>query len=85
MFYCPLQKYKNILGTPDNWLHSKKVFGTAIIDYFLTILFSFIINFISGIPTVIITVILFTLGEILHMLFGVNTNTIKFLNLNCNK
>ena len=83
MGYCPFQRFKHIFGKPNKGVHSLRILDTAIIDYILTILLAFLLAWITGVPVVIMTIIVFIIGIILHMLFGLNTNSVKFLGLTC--
>lgn len=83
MSVCPFKKYKNIFGESEKGVHSIRLVGTAMVDYILTILLAIFISWITGFPLVLITIIVFIISIILHMLFGVNTNTVRFLGLNC--
>ena len=86
MTFCPFSNYKNILGFPNKGIHKLRFLDTAIIDYIGTIFIAISITYISNkkLPLVFTTIILFILGEILHMLFGIETNTLKFLQIKCN-
>ena len=81
--YCPLKKFKYILGIPKKGFHRYRFIDTAIIDYIFTIILSIIITLLTKIPDVLTTIFSFILGIILHILFGVPTNTTKFLGINC--
>ena len=83
MNLCPLKIYKNILGIPRKGTHSYRIMDVALVDYILTILLSFITTYISKIPIVITTILWFSISIFIHMLFGVETNTIKYLGLSC--
>jgi hypothetical protein len=83
MDLCPLSKWKNIFGKIREGPHSFRFLDIALVDYFLTIVLSFFITYITNIPIVITTIFSFVLGTILHILFGVNTNTVIWLGLNC--
>ena len=73
--------YKNSLGVPGQGFHSMRIPGTdtALFDYVGTILLAFILTRITGIPFVISTIAMFTIGIILHWLFCVPTNSTVFL------
>ncbi len=83
MKLCPFKKFKNIFGQAGKGLHSVKILDTAIVDYILSIILAFILAWITDIPVVLMTIIVFILGIFFHMLFGINTNSIKYLNLIC--
>ena len=74
-----LSKYKNIFGTPGTGVHKYKFKGTAIVDYFLTITGAFIITYFTDIPLVITTIGLFLFGILLHYLFEIETQVLKFI------
>lgn len=74
-----LKKYKYIIGKPNEGIHSYRFLGSAIVDYIVTIILCAIFSYITDIPLVLSTIIVFTLGIILHILFGVPTNTTRYL------
>ena len=71
------KEYKNILGKPGTGVHKLKFKGTSLFDYFLTIASAFFITYMSNIPLVWSTVILFIIGIVLHYLVGIKTMAIK--------
>ena len=80
---CIFKKYKNILGVPKVGVHKLRFLDTALNDYIGTILLAIMLTFFTKIPLVLSTIMLFIVGEILHYLFGVETNTLKYLNISC--
>ena len=74
-----LSKYKNIFGYPGKGVHKYKFMGTSLVDYFMTIVGAFLITYFTDIPLVITTIGLFLMGIILHYLFGLNTETLKYV------
>ena len=83
MNICPFSKYKNILGIIEKGVHKYRFLNTAIIDYILTIITACITTYFSKIPLVLTTIMWLVLGIILHILFGVQTNTLKYLGIIC--
>jgi hypothetical protein len=81
--YCPFSKYKNILGVPGKGAHKYQFLDTAIVDYIFTILGAIITTYFSHIPLVLTTIFWFIMGIILHILFGVETSTLKYLGIKC--
>lgn len=77
--YSPLKKYKDIFGKPGEGIHKYRFLGTAISDYLLTILAAVIITYFTKIPLVLTTIFAFVLGIIFHVIFGVETNTTRYL------
>jgi hypothetical protein len=55
--------------------------NTVLFDYVMTILSAVLISYLTWIPLVLITVLLFCLGEIFHYFFGIRTNTLTYLGL----
>ena len=78
-----LSKYKNILGEPGKGFHSKRIFGMALYDLIGTLIITLIWAYIDGdnsLPNIIsIFFIVFLIGEILHIIFGVDTAFIKWI------
>ncbi len=73
-----LCKYKDILGIPKQGFHKTRLFGFALYDILGTIFIAFLIAFffyrnILLKAFLIISLILFVLGIILHRIFCVNT------------
>ena len=80
-----LCKYKNILGKPNEGIHSVRIFNIAIMDVLSTIIVGIIIQLFLMrvchiyIDLFIILFILFSLGILLHRLFCVRTTIDKLL------
>lgn len=55
--------------------------NTVLFDYAVTIIGSILISYHTKIPLVIVTVCMFILGELLHYIFNVKTNTLTYLKL----
>lgn len=83
MNYCPLKKFKNILGEANKGIHKYKILNTSMVDYFLTLILAFSISYFTNFPLVLSTIFSFTLGIILHLLFGVETYVLKYFNIKC--
>ena len=84
MSYCPLNKFKNVLGIPKRGVHSYRILNTAVVDYIFTLIAAFITSYATTIPLVLTTIGWFILGLALHILFGVQTSTLTFLGVKCN-
>ena len=82
---CPFVKFKDILGLPGKGAHSYRFLNTAIVDYLLTIALAMITTYFTKIPLVLTTIFWFIFGLIAHVLFGINTNSVRFLGLSCGK
>ena len=80
---CIFSKYKDIFGEAGKGVHSYRFLNTALVDYLLTILGAILLTYLTDIPLVLTTIGLLVLGLILHYLFGVNTNSLKYLGITC--
>lgn len=74
-----LCKYKDSLGKPNQGIHQYRLFGVAIVDVIMTIIAAGIISYFSKYNFLMILVILFLLGIILHRIFCVRTTIDKLL------
>ena len=75
-----LCKYKNILGKPNEGVHSYRIFGIAIVDTLLTVCIAIIIKLLSPkYNFFLILLILFITGIIMHRLFCVETTVGKLI------
>jgi len=83
MMLCPFSKHKHVLGIPNKGFHNLHFLGTAVLDYIATIILSIITTWLTKIPLVLTTIGWFVIGLILHVLFAVPTDAVKFLGLNC--
>ena len=81
--FCPFSKYSDIFQKPNTGVHQYRLFDVALVDYITTIILSFFLTKVTNIPIELSTIILFSLGIILHILFGVNTNFNKYFNISC--
>lgn len=77
--FMDLCKYKNILGKPNEGIHSYRIFNIAIADVLMTIFTGYLISRFFKISFLFTTIILFILGIILHRLFCVRTTIDKLL------
>ena len=81
---CPFKIYKDLFGKKNEGIHRFKFTeGTSIIDYLITILFCCLISHFTKVPLVLVTIIILLLGIFIHLLFGVETNSLKYLGIKC--
>lgn len=76
---CPFKDYSDIFGKPNEGAHSYRFLNLAIIDVILTIIGSFIIAKLFNLNFLLVLLIIFILGIILHRLFCVNTTINKLI------
>lgn len=75
-----LCKYKNVLGKVNTGLHSYRILDIAVIDVILTVVLAYVVKLIfPNKKFILILVVLFLLGIILHRLFCVRTTIDKLL------
>ena len=75
---CP---YANLLGVPGEGVHERIIFGYARNDIIATILVAIITSYYYNISFILSFVVWFTLGEILHILFGTQTAFLDMIGL----
>jgi hypothetical protein len=76
---CPFEKYKYIFGKEKTGIHSYRIYDIAIMDVLMTITGAFIISYLFNYRFIIVLIILFIIGIILHRLFCVNTTINKLI------
>jgi uncharacterized membrane protein YeaQ/YmgE (transglycosylase-associated protein family) len=85
-------KYKDILGKPGLGFHKKRIVGLAYNDIIGTIIISFIMGLIKKYcydkkegniitNTLLIFIVLFTVAQLLHAIFCVETEFIKMIKI----
>jgi len=83
MSICVLKKYKDVFGKIGQGVHKYRLLDTALVDYLLTIVLAVVLGAVSGVPIVLTTIFSFVLAIVMHVLFGVETNTVKYLGIKC--
>lgn len=78
---CP---YKNIFGEPKKGFHSNRLFGLATGDTLGTIAIAGLIAYFWNISFWKSLLWTFTIGEILHYIFGVQTQFLTWLGIYTN-
>jgi len=79
MLTCIFEKYKDSLGKPGEGIHKYRFLNTAIMDYVMSIIMAIILAYLTKVPLVLTTIGVFAAGLLSHVLFCVNTNTVRFL------
>lgn len=72
-----LCKYKDILGVPSQGFHSKRFLGMALGDILGTIGLAVLFSYFLNKSFLWVLLIVFGLGELLHVVFCVPTTFIK--------
>ena len=74
-----LCKYKDILGKPNQGVHSDRIFNIAIVDVLLTIIAAYILSIVTKYKFIYTLPFMFILGIIGHRIFCVRTTIDKLL------
>ena len=74
-----LCQYKDIFGKVGEGVHSYRVLNFAIVDVIVTIIGAYLISRVTKQNFIIVLVLFFILGIILHKLFCVKTTIDKLL------
>jgi len=64
---------------PNQGIHKYRIGNVAAFDFLGTILLSFVITWLSGIPVAITLTFLLLLGFLMHYLFNVKTSSMLYL------
>jgi hypothetical protein len=80
---CIFSEYKDFFGKVGEGVHKYRFLNTAMVDYCLTVCFAMLITYLTDIPLILTTIGLFVLSIFFHYLFGVETNTLKYLGITC--
>ena len=78
---CPFscKRLKELAGKSGEGIHKYRLNDAAIVDYIGTIIIAILISKYAKTPLVLTTIVLFVLGEVLHMFCGIKTSTVKIL------
>lgn len=80
---CIFKKYKDLFGKPRTGVHKYKIFDVIIVDNLLTVFLAIFIKYLTSIPFELTIIFSYLLGLLFHYLFGVQTESMKFLGLKC--
>ena len=80
---CIFKKYKNLLGKPGTGVHKYKIFDVIIVDNLINLILSILMKYLTSIPFELSIIIVYLLGLLFHYLFGVKTESMKYLGLKC--
>ena len=83
MTLCPFAAHKDIFGAPGTGAHALRLFDIAIVDYLLTIIVAVLTTGLTKVPISITTIGWLLVSILFHMLFGVESNDMKWFGLTC--
>jgi len=75
---CP---FAGALGEPGKGVHSRRIFGLAFFDTLMTVVAAWFTRGLFEGSFLISLIVWFTVGEILHYLFGVQTAFLKMVGI----
>jgi len=80
---CIFKKYKDLFGKPGTGVHQYKIFDVIIVDNLINLILSILMKYFMNIPFELSIIIVYILGLLFHYLFGVQTESMKYLGLKC--
>ena len=82
---APLAEFKDIAQAPKTGVHQYRIGGVSLVDVAATLIVSVIIGYFTGWNVAIVSQALLFISVPVHMLFGVNTALIEWINENLPK
>ena len=76
-------QYKDLLGAAGTGVHQYRFLGSAVVDVVLTLVAAGLVTKFFKLPLELSIILLFSLGILAHVLFGVETSTLKYLGISC--
>ena len=83
MRLCPFSQYRDIFGAPGTGPHRFRFMGVALVDFTLTILLAIFITWAFKVPLDLSIIFMLVISLVIHLLFGVETGTLKYMGLTC--
>ena len=83
MTLCPFSQYRDIFGAPGTGPHRFRFMGVALVDFTLTILLAIFITWAFKVPLDLSIIFMLVISLVIHLLFGVETGTLKYMGLTC--
>lgn len=78
---CLLKRYSKIFGEVGKGVHSHKLLGIILVDNALTIMLAALIAYFTKIPFPLVIIATYLASIVIHYLFGVPTQTLRYLGL----
>ena len=75
-----LKQYKDIFGKPRTGLHKYRVFDAPIIDYVGSVIIAIGLSKWLHLHIMVSLLLVLIMSIVMHHIFGVDTNTQRFLN-----
>ena len=70
-------QYKDVLGKPREGFHRYRFFGVALVDLSLTVIVALLLSWLFNRSLISTLVYFFLIGQLLHILFCVNTSFVN--------
>jgi hypothetical protein len=74
-------KFKNLLGTPNKGVHKWHIGPFAVADTLLTIALAIVVALLLKINVLITFPLVFIIGELFHIVFGVQTSFLTWMKI----
>lgn len=83
MTLCILSQYRDVFGAPGTGPHRFRFMGVALFDFTLTILLAIFVTWAFKVPLDLSIIFMLAISLVIHLLFGVETGTLKYMGLTC--
>ena len=80
---CPLKNFNDIFGLPGKGVHKHTLLNVIVIDNLITIAAAVFITYQFDVPFPLSIIGAYIVSIVIHMLFGVQTNTLTYLGIQC--
>ena len=80
---CPFKQYSDLFGLAGQGVHKHTLFKVIVIDNLMTIALAMILTYQFDVPFPLSIIGIYTISILVHMLFGVQTDTLTYLGIRC--
>ena len=77
--FSPLSHYRDIFGLPGQGTHQFTLWKVIVFDNILTIIVAVLLTYVCDIPFPLSIIGVYIFSIMVHMLFGVQTQTLTYL------
>ena len=72
-----------LFGVENEGIHKYRILDSPIVDHVLNLITAGVITYITQVPLELTIPLWYLFGILIHYLFGINSGTIRYLNLEC--
>jgi uncharacterized membrane protein len=80
---CIFKQYSDILGKVGEGAHKHKLFKVILVDNLLTLALAVFVSYYWSFPFPLAIIGVYIVSIIFHYLFGVQTQSLKYLGIRC--